>query len=220
MSTEQKGGAFDGIARARTRVIWWALLPYVVVLVASGCWVVVDVLRARSSHELGGFGLSAAIGVFVAALVIWALVGRVGLLSAAAVRRAAAEHPYAAVFQGQSSRHTMHPLGALGHLSGKVPVSYVASLGTDGLELRPRLKKAPPFARVPRQAVAGVAAGQLRVTATDYGRSANEADFLALVVTLTNGATIPLALLSPRGLGRATAADADAILADAQRALF
>jgi hypothetical protein len=201
------GGPFGAVRPARYRMLWWAAVPYLALIALPAYFL------ARRDAPVSGAVWPWAISIVLIVLgLLWL---RLWLRARAQKRAVRRLRPGASVLICAPSLDLENGLRAGGYLSGKVPPSLLATLDANALELWPRLAAASePFARIPLADIAGVRADRVSVDASRYGAGANVYDWRAIVVVLRTGGTVPLALYRPLGIGVASAADANAQIAE------
>lgn len=199
-------GPFGAVRPARYRVLWWAAVPYLALIALPGYF-----LATRDSNA----GTPWLWAISLALIIVGVCVLQLELKTRAERRAVGRLRPEASVVLCAPSLEMENGLRAGGYLSGTVPAALFATLDGAALELWPRLAKArQAFARIPLADIAGVRADRVSVDASRYGAGANVHDWRAIVVVLRAGGTVPLALYRPIGLGVASAAQANALIAE------
>lgn len=200
------GGPFGAVRPARYRMLWWAAVPYLALILLPAYFIAT---RDRAVATPWPWVVSLVLVILGACYLLLELRTR-------SERRALARlRPGASVLLCAPSRDMENGLRAGGYLTGRIPAALFATIDGTALELWPRLKKVgEPFARVPLADIAGVRADRVSVDASRYGAGANVYDWRAIVVVLKSGGTVPLALYRPIGLGVASAAIANSLIAE------
>jgi hypothetical protein len=202
-------GPFGSVRTGRYRALWWLAVPYAAILTYS-------LVRASRNHFRGVDQFAVFWGVTAALVIVGLLFLRLGRKTSSQRRALAGLRPGASVILCSPSEAMENGLRAGGYLGGKIPPAMFATIDASSLELWPRLaeKVDVPFARIPLADIAGVRADSVRVDASRYSGGAHSYDWRAIVVVLNSGGTIPLALYKPSGFGLASAAQANALIAE------